>query len=48
MIKWPNFTPIQDFCSGFEHTNRVSSNIYQKFDLRNVYIFEYEQIKRFV
>ena len=34
--KWPNVTPVQHFCSGFDHANLVSSdhgsNIFQKFD----------------
>ena len=23
--KWPNITPVQHFCSGFDHANLVSS-----------------------
>ena len=23
--KWPNVTPVQDFCRGFDHANLVSS-----------------------
>ena len=33
--KWPNVTPVQHFCSGFDHANRVLAvvpNIYQKLD----------------
>ena len=36
VIKRPNATPVQHFCSSFDHANLVTfsvvSNIYQKFD----------------
>ena len=51
--KWPNVTPVQHFCSGFDHANLVSSFHGSKFlpKIRfsnNVYFFEYEYIKRYV
>ena len=51
MMKWPNVTPVQHFCSGFDHANHVSSShgfIYLPKRLSNVYTFEYEHSKRFV
>ena len=34
--KWPNVSPVQHFCSGFDHANLVSffrgSNFYKKLD----------------
>ena len=34
--KWPNVSPIQHICSGFDHANLVSfirgSNVYQNLD----------------
>ena len=31
--KWPNATPLQHFCSGFDHANlSVFPNIYQNLD----------------
>ena len=34
--KWPNVSPVQHFCCGFDHANLVSffrgSNFYQKLD----------------
>ena len=49
--KWLNVTPVQHFCSGFDHENLFSvvPNIYQKLDsISNVYFFEYEHLKHFV
>ena len=50
--KWPNDTPVQHFCSGFDHANLVSSfrgsKFFPKIGFSNVYIFEYEHSKRFV
>ena len=34
--KWPNVSPVQHFCSGFDHADLLSffsgSNFYQKLD----------------
>ena len=29
--KWPNVTPVQHFCSGFDHANLVSSFLSSKY-----------------
>ena len=48
--KWPNVTPVQHFCSSFDHANLVSSfrgskNL-PKIIFSTVYFFEH--LKRFV
>ena len=52
MKKWPNVTPAEHFCSGFDHANLVSSFRGPKYSpqirISNVYFFEYEYLKRFV
>ena len=41
--KWPNTTPVQHCCSGFDHANLVSSFLGSKYlpkiRFSNVYIF---------
>ena len=50
--KWPNVTPVQHFCSGFDHANLVSPfhgyKYLPKFIFSIVYFFEYGHLKCFV
>ena len=46
--KWPNVSPVQHFCSGFDQANVVSVFWFQflpKIRFSNVYIYKYEHLK---
>ena len=49
--KWPNVSPVQHFCSGFDHTNLVFFPWFKflpKIWFNKVYFYNYEHVKCFV
>ena len=53
MVEWPNVTPVQYFCSGFDHACISCKFLLltrkpDKIRFCNVYYLLYEHIKRFV
>ena len=44
--KWPNVTPVQHFCSGFDHAKLARSFRGSKYLPQYDFFFEYEHLKR--